>query len=208
MEIIKQKEQIKPGFLDKDAPTDAYTYVPEKPEPTLAQYITELLSKRELCVSAALCDFKVEGKDGRIDCVKRKTCKNKGCATVAQVCRKAGIDSAYGNQIFNDRVTNPHRDYVICLAFGFEMDFDETQELLRIAEKNRLCEKDIPRERVIAHALACDYNLGSVAATLEDLNLQMLEPMLNAERRAKEQEEKEQKEREQKEQKQLAGNNG
>ncbi len=88
------------------------------------------------------------------------------------------------------------------------MDIDETQELLRIAEKNRLCEKDIPRDRIFMRALACDYSLESVEATLENKELQKLEPTLNEERREKKQEEKEQKEREEKEQKQLAGNNG
>ncbi len=88
MEIIKQKEQIKPSFLDKDAPTDAYTYAPEKPEPTLAQYITELLSKRKLCVSAALSGMQKGRYRQRL---WEQTFQQKGDKPAPRLCYLLGV---------------------------------------------------------------------------------------------------------------------
>lgn len=179
MESVRERTILE--LLDPNNPTPSKAFEQPKPTPTLAQYITGLLSKRKLCVAEAVCGEQRSGRDGRISCVKRKTCGKKKHATVAQVCRKAGIDNAYGNQIFNGTAKNPHRDYIIRLAFGFEMNYNETQELLRIADKSELCANDVARDNVIVRALGCDYSLDSIAATLYALELPMLKPQRNDE---------------------------
>ncbi len=53
---------------------------------------------------------------------------------------------------------NPSRDVVIKLAFGFGLDFNETQELLKCARYSVLDGRD-KRDAIIAHALENGYSL-------------------------------------------------
>ncbi|MEL7609641.1 MAG: helix-turn-helix transcriptional regulator [Bacillota bacterium] len=81
---------------------------------------------------------------------------------IAELCKKAGISKAvviekaniprnYGYQIFNG-IRNPSRDKVIQLAFGFGMDVENAQELLKAAREAPLYAR-IPRESVILRCL-------------------------------------------------------
>lgn len=49
----------------------------------------------------------------------------------AEVIRRAELSDSYAFQVFSGRKTNPSRDMVICLAFGFGLNPDETQAMLK-----------------------------------------------------------------------------
>ena len=90
----------------------------------------------------------------------------------AHIIEKSGIERTFGHQIFNGR-KNPSRDKVIQLAFGFEMDYKETQELLRAARKSILYPK-IKRDVVIIYALENKLSVIDVQATLSELSLPLI----------------------------------
>ena len=54
-----------------------------------------------------------------------------------RVILRAGVDRTYGHQLFNGR-RRPSRDKALQLAFGFGLDVEETQKLLRAAGKSEL----------------------------------------------------------------------
>jgi hypothetical protein len=89
-----------------------------------------------------------------------------------RIIRTSGIERTYGHQIFNGR-KNPSRDKVIQLAFGFELGYDEAQELLRMARKSTLYPK-IERDAVVIYALNKRLSVDDVQATLEELALPTL----------------------------------
>lgn len=93
-------------------------------------------------------------------------------AVPEQIIKKSGIDRTYGHQIFNG-ARNPSRDKVIQLAFGFEMDYGEAQELLKIARKSSLYAR-IERDAVLIYALNKKLAISDVQATLKDLGLPLL----------------------------------
>ena len=51
-----------------------------------------------------------------------------------RVINRANIEKSYGHHLFTGR-RNPSRDTVLLLAFGFELDYAGTQELLKAARK-------------------------------------------------------------------------
>ena len=67
-----------------------------------------------------------------------------------RVIRRAEIDRTYGHQLFNGR-RKPSRDKVLQLAFGFGLDVDSTQKLLREAGLSEL----YPRLKRDAIVLFC-----------------------------------------------------
>lgn len=88
------------------------------------------------------------------------------------VINKSRIERTYGHQLFNGR-RKPSRDKVIQLAFGFGMNFDETQTLLKTARKSALYPK-LKRDAVIIYALKHGLNIDDVQETLHDLDLPLL----------------------------------
>jgi len=88
------------------------------------------------------------------------------------VIKKSGIDRTYGHQLFNG-LRKPSRDKVIQLAFGFPLDVEETQELLKIADKSMLYPK-IKRDAVILYCLKNGASFFDAQATLQDLSLPMI----------------------------------
>lgn len=57
-----------------------------------------------------------------------------------RIINRAGIERSFGHQLFKGS-KNPSRDTVIQLAFGFQMNVDDTQYLLQIAQKSILYPK-------------------------------------------------------------------
>lgn len=57
-----------------------------------------------------------------------------------RIINRAGIERSFGHQLFKGS-KNPSRDTVIQLAFGFQMNVDDTQHLLKIAQKSILYPK-------------------------------------------------------------------
>ena len=83
----------------------------------------------------------------------------------AAVITRSDIPRNYAYQLFNG-IRKPSRDKVIQLAFGFELDVDSTQELLKIARQAPLYPK-IPRDIVI---LRCLYEKRSVMEAQQELS--------------------------------------
>ena len=83
----------------------------------------------------------------------------------AKVIARSDIPRNYAYQLFNG-IRKPSRDKVIQLAFGFGLDVDGTQELLKIARQAPLYPK-IPRDIVI---LRCLYEKRSVLEAQQELS--------------------------------------
>lgn len=88
------------------------------------------------------------------------------------IIKRAAIERTYGHQLFNGR-RKPSRDKVIQLAFGFEMDIEETQTLLQIAQKSVLYPK-IKRDTVILHCIEKRMNIYEAQSTLQEFDLMLL----------------------------------
>ena len=73
-------------------------------------------------------------------------CETKGLAA-HEVIKRAEIERSYGHQIFHGRHA-PSRDKAIQLAFGFGLNLEETQALLRQAKHSALYPK-LERDAVI-----------------------------------------------------------
>lgn len=67
------------------------------------------------------------------------------------VIRRGGIESSFGHKLFAG-TRNPSRDTALQLAFGFELDTDETQQLLKVARATALHPR-VKRDAVIAYCL-------------------------------------------------------
>ena len=89
-----------------------------------------------------------------------------------EVVKKADIERKYGRQLFSG-TRKPSRDKVIQLAFGFELDYEETQELLISARKSALYPK-IERDAVIIFALKRKQDLHTVQSMLYELSIPIL----------------------------------
>lgn len=88
------------------------------------------------------------------------------------VIKNCGIDRTYGHQLFSG-LRQPSRDKVIQLAFGFSLDVDETQELLKAAGKSLLYPK-IKRDAAIMYCLKNKIGFFDAQATLQDLSLPLI----------------------------------
>ena len=90
----------------------------------------------------------------------------------ASVIARSNIPKNYAYQLFNG-IRNPSRDKVIQLAFGFGLDVECTQELLKIARQAPLYPK-IPRDIVILRSLFERRNILYVQQTLHSMGLTLL----------------------------------
>lgn len=88
------------------------------------------------------------------------------------VIKKCGIDRTYGHQLFSG-LRQPSRDKVIQLAFGFSLNVDETQELLKAAGKSLLYTK-IKRDAAIMYCLKNEISFFDAQATIQELSLPLI----------------------------------
>ena len=88
------------------------------------------------------------------------------------VIKRAAIERTYGHQLFNG-IRKPSREKVIQLAFGFEMDIEETQTLLQIAQKSQLYPK-IKRDAVILHCIEKRMSVFETQSTLQEFDMTLL----------------------------------
>ena len=79
--------------------------------------------------------------------------------------RKSGLNKSYFYALTEGVRTNPSRDVLIRLCFGFEMSLDEAQKFLKTFGAAMLYARN-RRDSIIIHALdnklsvdQCDYNL-------------------------------------------------
>lgn len=89
-----------------------------------------------------------------------------------RVINRANIEKSYGHQLFNGR-RNPSRDTVLLLAFGFEMDYEAAQELLKIARKSLLHPK-VKRDMVLVFCLQHHYSVVDCQLALQEYHLPLL----------------------------------
>jgi hypothetical protein len=89
-----------------------------------------------------------------------------------RIVTKSGIARTYGHQLFSG-ARKPSRDKVIQLAFGFGMNYDEAQELLKSARKTLLHPK-IERDAAIIYALNKKLTVIETQAMLEELAMPVL----------------------------------
>lgn len=101
----------------------------------------------------------------------RDLCKRRG-EMPQHIIKRSGIERTYGHQIFNS-TRKPSRDKVIQLAIGFGMDAEETQKMLKIAEKNELYPR-IKRDALLLYCIAHEMGFAETQKALERFNLQPL----------------------------------
>jgi hypothetical protein len=98
------------------------------------------------------------------------------CATRGQVpeqvIKRSGIERTYGHQLFNG-TRNPSREKAIQLAFGLELDVEETQRLLLIAQASALYPK-LRRDAAILYCLEHKKNILELQSMLQSLGLTLL----------------------------------
>lgn len=88
------------------------------------------------------------------------------------VISRAGIERSFGHRLFNG-TRNPSRDTVLQLAFGFRLDCDGAQQLLKVAGASPLHPK-VKRDAVLAYCLHNRRSLLDVQELLYDYALPLL----------------------------------
>lgn len=91
----------------------------------------------------------------------------------AEIIRKAEISEVYAYQIFSGIRKNPERNKLLCLAFGMELNLDETQELLKISGYSQLYVKK-PFDSVIIYALCNQLTVMEANNLLYDYDLETI----------------------------------
>jgi hypothetical protein len=89
-----------------------------------------------------------------------------------RIIKRANIERSYGHQFFSG-LRIPSREKLLQLAFGFELDVEETQELLKRGQKNLLYPK-IKRDAVIMFCLERKMSIDDAREVLQDLELPLL----------------------------------
>lgn len=92
----------------------------------------------------------------------------------SDVITKANLDKSYAYQIFNGNKTNPSRDKLIMLAFGMELNLDETRKLLKISNVSDLYIRN-PRDAAIIFCIENRLDLIRTNEKLDELCLSPLE---------------------------------
>ena len=89
----------------------------------------------------------------------RQLCEARGLVP-ERVIRAASIDRTYGHQIFNG-TRRPSRDKVLQLAFGLGAEVEETQRLLRLADRSPLYPK-LRRDAIVLHGILHGFSLNEI----------------------------------------------
>ena len=89
------------------------------------------------------------------------------------VVRGSNLTKAYVYQIFQGK-KQPSRDKIIALAFGLELNVDETQTLLTQAGYGKLYPRD-PRDTLLIFAIQQGQDIIAANELLYDHNIEVLE---------------------------------
>lgn len=89
-----------------------------------------------------------------------------------RVIKQSSIERTYGHQIFNG-TRKPSRDKVIQLSFGFGLDVEGTQNLLKVAQKNSLYPR-IKRDAAILYCIKNHIGVLEAQGILHELKLTLL----------------------------------
>lgn len=98
--------------------------------------------------------------------------KQKGL-TRSEVIRRSGMDKVYAYQIFDGK-RSPSRDKLLLLAFGMELDPDETQKLLKYCAMPTLYPKS-RRDSILIYALERHMSVIDLNLLLDEKNEAILE---------------------------------
>ncbi len=112
-----------------------------------------------------------EMKLPRFDAYISELCKAAGHVP-EQVIKQAAIERTYGHQLFNG-TRKPSRDKVIQLAFGFGLEVDGAQKLLKLAQKSALYPR-IKRDAAILYCLNNHKGVIETQCLLQSLGLTLL----------------------------------
>lgn len=92
----------------------------------------------------------------------------------SEIIRKSNLDRNYAYQILNGTKKNPSRDKIIMLAFGMELDTEETRKLLKLCKLSDLYVRD-PRDSIIIFCLNKHTSLLEANEHIEEFGLDILE---------------------------------
>lgn len=98
-------------------------------------------------------------------------CRAKG-EKPAHILNRCNIESSYGHRLFSGG-RKPSRDTVLQLAFGLELDAEETQQLLKVARAAPLHPR-VKRDAVIAFCLHRNLPLVEAQQLLSENGLPIL----------------------------------
>ena len=101
----------------------------------------------------------------------RQLCLDRG-EIAERVIKRAGINRTYGHQLFNGR-RKPSRDKVIQLAFGFGLDIEQTQQLLKAAQESPLTPK-VKRDAAILYCIIHHLNFSEAQKLLVSFDIAAL----------------------------------
>lgn len=88
------------------------------------------------------------------------------------VIARTGLERSFGHRLFNG-TRKPSRDTVLQLAFGFGLDCDEAQQLLKVAGMSPLHPK-VKRDAVVAYCLHKGRTLMDAQELLYENSLPLL----------------------------------
>ena len=89
-----------------------------------------------------------------------------------KIILRGNIEKSYGHQIFRG-TRKPSRDTVLKLAFGFEMDVEDAQKMLRTAGMSMLYPR-VMRDAVIIYSLHNHISVVDTEIILQQLSLPLL----------------------------------
>lgn len=98
-------------------------------------------------------------------------CKNRS-EVPEHIINRANIERSYGHQIFRGS-RRPSRDTVLQLAFGFNVDIDGAQELLRYAGKSPLYPR-VKRDAAIIFCLHNSLSIVEAQAVMQEMELPLI----------------------------------
>ena len=98
--------------------------------------------------------------------------RDKKGESAERIIRRGQIEKSYGHQIFSGR-RRPSRDTCLQLAFGFELDVEETQRLLKTADKSVLYPR-VLRDAAIIYSLHNRISLADTQIVLEKLGVPII----------------------------------
>lgn len=100
-----------------------------------------------------------------------KLCKERNVVR-EHVILRAGIDRGFGHQLFRGS-RKPSRENVLRLAFGFGLDVEETQALLRAARRSPLYPR-YERNAAIIYGLSHYNGIVEMQNALNDMGMTLL----------------------------------
>lgn len=98
-------------------------------------------------------------------------CKLKG-EKPERVLKRGNIETSYGHRLFTGG-RNPSRDTVLQLAFGLELNADETQQLLKVAHAAPLHPR-VKRDAIIAFCLYHKESFTNTQQVLHENNIPLI----------------------------------